>query len=93
MLLRQIAAQRAKLDALNDGAQTLAKDIQVLDETLGEEQDSRDAILQDASRAIDGWGLTWAAYSKCEPVQVLQERPNFLASLIQGMSWDDKKEL
>ncbi|KAF9911027.1 hypothetical protein EC991_004899 [Linnemannia zychae] len=93
MLLKQIAAQRAKLNALNDGAQTLTKDIEALDETLGEEQGSREAVLQDASRAVDGWGLTWTAYSKCEPIQVLQERPNTLASLIQGMTWEDKKEL
>ncbi|KAG0372648.1 hypothetical protein BGX24_012758 [Mortierella sp. AD032] len=93
MLLKQIAAQRAKLNALNDGAQTLTKDIEALDETLGEEQDSRHAVLQDASRAVDGWGLTWTAYSKCEPVEALQERPDALASLIQGMAWEDKKEL
>ncbi|KAF9127770.1 hypothetical protein BGW39_005630 [Mortierella sp. 14UC] len=93
MLMKQIATQRTKLNALNDGAQTLTRDIQALDETLGEEQDSREAVLHDASRAIDGWGLTWTAYSKCEPVQALQERPNALASLIQGMTWEDKKEL
>lgn len=93
MLLKQIAAQRTKLNVLNAGAQTLTKDIAALDETLGEEQDSRDAVLQDASRAVDGWSQTWTAYSKCEPVEALQERPNALASLIQGMTWDDKKEL
>ncbi|KAG0278726.1 hypothetical protein BGZ95_003315 [Linnemannia exigua] len=93
MLLKQIAAQRAKLNALNDGAQTLTKDIEALDETLGEEQDSRQAVLQDASRAVDGWGQTWTAYSKCEPIEALQERPDALASLIQGMTWEDKKEL
>ncbi|KAF9296960.1 hypothetical protein BGZ88_011522 [Linnemannia elongata] len=93
VLLKQIAAQRTKLNVLNAGAQTLTKDIAALDETLGEEQDSREAVLQDASRAVDGWDQTWTAYSKCEPVEVLQERPNALASLIQGMSWEDKKEL
>ncbi|KAG0305345.1 hypothetical protein BGZ97_001139 [Linnemannia gamsii] len=93
MLLKQIAAQRTKLNALNAGARTLTTVIAALDETLGEEQDSREVVLQDASRAVDGWGLTWTAYSKCEPVEVLQERPNALASLIQGMTWEDKKEL
>ncbi|KAF9934986.1 hypothetical protein FBU30_009409 [Linnemannia zychae] len=93
MLLRQIAAQRAKLNALNVGAQTLTKDIETLNNTLGEEQDSREAVLQDASRAVHGWEQTWTAYSKCEPVQALQERPNDLVSLIQGMTWEDKKGL
>ncbi|KAF9100132.1 hypothetical protein BGX29_006772 [Mortierella sp. GBA35] len=93
VLLKQIAAQRVKLNALNAGAQTLTKEIAVLDETLGEENDSREAVLQEATRAVDGWGQTWTAYAKCEPVEVLQERPNALASLIQGMSWEDKKEL
>ncbi|KAG9070628.1 hypothetical protein KI688_008166 [Linnemannia hyalina] len=93
MLLNQIAAQRTKLNALNAGAQTLTKDIAALDETLGEEHVSREAVLQDATKAVDGWGRTWTAYSKCEPVEVLKKRPSALVSLIQGMTWEDKKEL
>ena len=93
MLLKQIAAQRTKLNALNAGAQTLTKDIAALGETLREERDVREAVLQDASRAVEGWGQTWTAYSKCEPLEVLQKRPSALASLIQGMTWEDKKEL
>lgn len=92
-LLEQIAAQRAKLHVLEAGTEALTKDIAVLDETLGEEQESMDHIMTTTQRAVRGWEGVWSAYAKCEPVEALQTRPGTLADLIRGMSWQDKKAL
>ncbi|KAI1296083.1 hypothetical protein EDD11_007592 [Mortierella claussenii] len=93
-LLKQIAAQRAKLNLLQTGAQTLSQDLVILDETLEEEQDSREAVVQDAEMAVIGWQATLKEYSRCEPVEILlRERPGRLAMVIESMSWQDKKIL
>ncbi|KAI8605473.1 hypothetical protein EDD21DRAFT_440324 [Dissophora ornata] len=92
-LLIQLATQRAKLNALNDGAQTLSRDIAALNETLEEEQESKGEIVQDAQTAMEGWTDMWKEYSRCEPAEALQERPNALTALIGGMGWQYKKDL
>ncbi|KAF9175635.1 hypothetical protein BGX21_006974 [Mortierella sp. AD011] len=92
-ILKQIAAQRAKLSALQTGAQALSQDIVTLDATLGEEQGSISIVFRDAHAAVKGWQDTWSDYSRCEPLQALQDKPNILAMLIQSMSWQDKKDL
>ncbi|KAF8985535.1 hypothetical protein BGZ46_003824 [Entomortierella lignicola] len=92
-ILKQIAVQRAKLGALQTGAQALSEDVVALGVTLGEEHGSMNTVFQDAHIAIRGWQDTWNDYSRCEPLQALQDQPNVLAMLIQSMSWANKKDL
>ncbi|KAF9915215.1 hypothetical protein BX616_006643 [Lobosporangium transversale] len=92
-LLKQIAVQRAKLNVLQTGVQTLSRDLVALNEVLEEEQDSKDGIIRDAQTAVQGWQESLEGLSKCEPIEILQKRPNVVATLIQSMNWCDKKHL
>ncbi|KAG0265013.1 hypothetical protein BG011_005580 [Mortierella polycephala] len=90
MLMKKITDQRTKLEALHSGAQILEEDAMILDETLEEGHVSMGVAWQESQRVVLGWEHTVA---KCEPLDVLQKRPSMLSTLIQGMSWQDKKDL
>ncbi|KAG0206081.1 hypothetical protein BGX28_002440 [Mortierella sp. GBA30] len=91
LLLKQIADQRAKLDLLHSGAETLSKNASVLDDALEKERNSMDIALQGAKNAMGGWEDTWSEHSKCESLESIQEQPAALSRLIKGMNWQDKK--
>ncbi|KAG0013633.1 hypothetical protein BGZ80_010954 [Entomortierella chlamydospora] len=84
-ILKQIAAQRAKLSALQTGAQTLSEDIVALDATLGEEQGSISTVFQDAHAAVKGWQDTWSDYSRFEQI-VASCRPREIYQLQNQLS-------
>ncbi|KAG0262310.1 hypothetical protein DFQ27_002439 [Actinomortierella ambigua] len=90
-ILQKISVQRAQLQSLNHGADHLAEDVEALDETLEVENEVKGELVEDAHEAMGGWEGTWFKYDRCEPVEVLQQRPNQVIDLVRDMDWHIKK--